>query len=299
MNTKSRTLIVMTCAAFIIAGAYAQPPEQGGGFGQGPQAGGQHRGGPGGGPQDDFGPGRRMREGREGRGPGGPREGRGPGGPMGGFDDQETREVIETVMMVRMSKELNLDDEQTVLLIRRIEGFKEKQQELKKKHQELAEELREAVKSDASDSAIRAKLDALINHDRTMTAAKFDLFDEVTQGLDDTQRAKMYVFMQDFEDHMRRLIHRAQQRGRGGMQQGGPPDGMQRGGPPDGDGFGRGGFEGRRPMQGQDDFGPGRRQRDGRDGRRSGGPDQQGFRPQRGPGGAPPQGGPPPGDGPR
>lgn len=146
----------------------------------------------------------------------------GPMGPMGDLESQDARELVETVMLARMSRELELDDEQTVLLVRRIEETKERMAELSKERSEAMKELHASVRDEEAEDVIEEKLERLIGLDAELAEAKLKAFTEVGEGFTVTQRAKLYVFVQEFDSQMRHLVDRARQRHRGM----GPPEGM-------------------------------------------------------------------------
>ena len=180
----------------------------------------------------------------------------GPGGPPGeagwarpmmgrrmmeGRVDPKTRELLEQVMMARISNELALDDAQTVLLVRRFSELREKVQQLRRQRAKLAGELREAVEKKTDEAAIEEKLGALLELDKAAMALKSEMTARAGEGLTPWQRAKLYLFMEDFDSDMRRLLMRAQEgrgrfkdpggetgpRGPGRRGEAGRPGGMQ------------------------------------------------------------------------
>ncbi len=155
---------------------------------------------------------------------GGPMHGMGPGrmGPMGDLGSQDVRELVETVMLARMSRELELDDEQAVLLIRRFEDTKERIAELSEERSEAMEELRASIRDEEAEGVIGEKFERLVGLDTELAEAKLKAVTEVGEGFTVTQRAKLYVFVQEFDGEMRGLVDRARKRHRGM----GPPEGM-------------------------------------------------------------------------
>lgn len=147
--------------------------------------------------------------------PGPPRDGeRGPMG-RGDFDpmnNQDVRELIETVKMVRLTKELGLTQEQTVILVKQYNEYKERLEKLNQRRQERLRDLKDAVHSDNNDR-IEAALKALIGQDAEIADARRTAFNEVGKELTIKQKAKLYVFLQEFDQDMRRLIQRARERG--------------------------------------------------------------------------------------
>lgn len=174
----------------------------------------------------------------------GPQRMAGPQGPPAGFrpkqrrwrgegPDAGTRELLEQVMIARLSQELALDDEQTVLLVRRYANFREQMRELTKQRNELLRDLKAAVKEATDTGAIEAKLDTVIAHDQKILEAKRDLYELAGTDLTAWQRAKLYLFMLEFEADVRQLLMQARER-HGRFEEGGPARGEDFGpeGPP-------------------------------------------------------------------
>jgi hypothetical protein len=293
----------LTVAALLIAGSavYAQeppppPPEGAPAFEPGP--GGPDR------PMPPPGP-----EGREGR-----REFREPGmPPMDGPLPQEwmgkdVRELVETIMMARLSRELGLNDEQTVLTMRRFSEFREQSEIAKRERGDMMKALKEAIDAGQPDGDIEAKLVALVDQDRRIAASRQEIFEQVSEGLTMSQRARLYVIMGEFENDMRKLIQKARQRAggqRGRFPGGPPPEGGPWGPPAFGPGAGPDGPmppgpDGRRgfhepgpPPQGEPGGQPGFRPDPDRP-MPPGPMGREGRREFRGPDGRRPMGGPPP-----
>ncbi|MEA3364651.1 MAG: hypothetical protein U9Q79_03335 [Candidatus Hydrogenedentes bacterium] len=165
--------------------------------------------------------------------PPGPRAER-PAGPLmqelKRMDQEDVRGLIEMVRMIRLSQELGLNDEETVVLVRQYNAIKKEAGNVQKERQEIAKELRELVTTGAPDNDIEKTLDQLIAKDKEALMMRFDAFERAAAGLTPTQKAKLYVFMGDFEKRMRNLIEKAkaqfrEQRGeemRKMMREGGP-----------------------------------------------------------------------------
>jgi len=134
---------------------------------------------------------------------------------IGNWEDREVRALIEAVRMVRLSRQLGLDDEQTVLLMRRYEELKETIGNYSKERAEVLRNLRDLVARNAADDEIKQALDRLKELDRAILEAKLSALDNAGADLTPAQQAKLYVFMQDFEQDMRRLVERARQFRRG------------------------------------------------------------------------------------
>ena len=146
------------------------------------------------------------------------------------MNESDIRSLIETVRMVRLSQELGLTDEQTVVLVRQYNRAKDDAARIQKERQEIAKELRELVRDGAPENTIGERLDQLIAKDKEALMMRFDAFERVASELTPVQKAKLYVFMGDFEKRMRSLIEEAREqfRARGAdgvremMREGGP-----------------------------------------------------------------------------
>jgi hypothetical protein len=149
-----------------------------------------------------------MRE--EGRRPA-PRSQHGPPRPEH-WDGRDPRQTVETVMMVRLTEELQLNDEQTVVMVRRLRELREDLVALKRERGVHVRALKQALEEQAPDAAISASLDTLLAHDRRLETFKQDKLAMLSEGLTASQRARLYVFLNEFEDDMRQLVNRAQER---------------------------------------------------------------------------------------
>lgn len=135
-----------------------------------------------------------------------------PGQPaMSPAEQQELRELIETVKIARLSKELGLSDEQSVLLVRKYDETRRRFAQANQERQVILRELKEKVRSGKSDDDVQQSLDKLIAHDREAADARMKVYEEVGRDLTATQRAKLYVFINEFDNDMRRLVQRARE----------------------------------------------------------------------------------------
>ena len=191
------------------------------------------------------------------------------------------------VMMARLAKELELNDEQTVLMVKKMDEVRSDGRKNRKERVRLMEDLRNAIQNDKKGEEVSTLLDNIIAADKAAAQSRSKTYNTLSRGLEDWQKAKLYLFLQDFEQDMRGLISQARMRAHGF---GGPGGGM---GPGMGRGPGGPGGPGGPPhMRGGDDFGgapPHMRGGEGRRGRQDGfgGPPSRGRGPEgrRGPGG--------------
>lgn len=169
--------------------------------------------------------------------------------------DNDGKELLETLRIARISQQLNLNDEETVLMLRRFKEFREKGMTLHRERQAIARDLKNLVKGDGKEDDVSQKLNALIAKDDELSSLKKQAYEKIAEGLSSAQRAKLYVAMTEFEGEIKRMIQQVRQR-RGFGDEGprewrhgqGPGFGPQQpGAGPQGPGFGppqRGGFGG-------------------------------------------------------
>lgn len=136
-----------------------------------------------------------------------PRDGEGLGWPV----DDNGREMLEALRIIKISEALKLDDEQTVILMRRFREMKERTETLHKERQSIMHELKQSIQSNAAESEIQQKLDALMAKEDETVAARREAFERAGEGLSALQRAKLYVFMSEFDSEMRKMIRQARQ----------------------------------------------------------------------------------------
>lgn len=136
--------------------------------------------------------------------PAGERRRTGPG--------QETRQLLEQVMIARLSKELSLDDEQTVLLVRRFAEQKQEIVSLNRERQARMRALGAAVDEGKDEDLIEERLAAVRDIDTKLHIAKTATLESLGEGLTAWQRARLYLFLMQFENDMKRLLQQARER---------------------------------------------------------------------------------------
>ena len=133
------------------------------------------------------------------------------GGKFDAAKDKEIREMVTTVMMVRMSRELELNDEQTVLMVRNFTALRDTLSTLSAQREASVNKLRDAVKNNAPDAEVQPVLDQLMSLDGKREQARREAYEKAGMNLSVMQKAKLYIFIQDFESHLRRLVMRARE----------------------------------------------------------------------------------------
>jgi hypothetical protein len=142
---------------------------------------------------------------------------------------QETRKLLEQVMIARLSKELSLDDEQTVLLVRRFAEQKQEVVSLNRERQVRMRELSASVQDGKDEGLIEERLAAVRDIDTKLHIAKTATLESLGEGLTPWQRARLYLFLVEFESDMKRLLQKARERnapdaGEGRRGGGNPPE---------------------------------------------------------------------------
>lgn len=125
---------------------------------------------------------------------------------------QETRKLLEQVMIARVSKELSLDDEQTVLLVRRFAEQKQEVVSLNKERQARIRALNAVVEEGKDADLIEERLAAVRDIDTKLHIAKTATLESLGEGLTPWQRARLYLFLMEFESDMKRLLQKARER---------------------------------------------------------------------------------------
>ncbi|MBI2434399.1 MAG: hypothetical protein HYV26_16195 [Candidatus Hydrogenedentes bacterium] len=159
-------------------------------------------------------------------------------GEMGSTEKVDPRELLEQVMMARLSKDLALDEEQTVLMVRQFMDFRDEQRALRKTRNDLFRELEQALRGSKGDTEIAPKLEALIAQDKKIEASRDSLFENASAGLTAWQKGRLYIFLSRFENDMRHMVQRARERFRPSGGEGRQGAWGEEGGPmrPNGDG---------------------------------------------------------------
>lgn len=132
----------------------------------------------------------------------------------GGIADDELREMVSTILMVRVSRDLDLTDEQTVILVKHMQEMRDELSKLYEERDAAMKSLRELLGNEATtDEAIDAKLQELMGIEEKRGGAKRTAFEKLSAGLTSKQKGKLFVTLQDFEGQMRKMMSRAKDMG--------------------------------------------------------------------------------------
>lgn len=135
----------------------------------------------------------------------------------------ESRKLLEEVLMARLTRELALDEEQTVLMVRHLAEFRDNMAALRRERMVLSRNLRQAVREGKDEEAIAKVLEEVVAHEAKAAEARREIVDFDGFELTTWQKAKLYLFIVDFESDMRRLLKQAQERRFGRGQKAAPP----------------------------------------------------------------------------
>ncbi len=125
---------------------------------------------------------------------------------------EDPREMVETVLMARLAKALELSEEETVMVVQRFQDYRSELHAMVREHQDLVRSLRENLREeDPDEGEIEERLEAVIEQEKAIANHRHETFKAVGEDLTSLQQARLYVFMQDFDADMRRLIHRARE----------------------------------------------------------------------------------------
>lgn len=153
-----------------------------------------------------------------------------PGGFGRGFGPPpEAQRLIEEVMIARMSRSLELSDEQTVRLVRVFSEHRDEMDRLNDEQRELKRTLRQLSQGKEPVEKLEETLEAMRTNEGKMLEARFKLFDEMRDGLPPEKQAKVYVFLDDFKSDIESMVHQARQRMWDRRGEGGPDADMERG----------------------------------------------------------------------
>lgn len=144
--------------------------------------------------------------------PGGPHLGPGLFGPERGPGGERARELLEQVFVARLSRKLELSDEQTVLMVRRYSEHRERILHLREQRKEVAAQLRRSVEENKENPEINDLLRRLEEIDRDIVNGRFTIYEQLGDGLSLAQRAALYLFIADFEEEMRSWLSQVQRR---------------------------------------------------------------------------------------
>ncbi len=121
--------------------------------------------------------------------------------------DPENRAMLEQVLVTRLSRRLGLNDEQSVILMRRFSELREQQEALRRKRMEILHGLRGVLRLEEDEAALKRLMGALAETDKELAAGERGAREALRDmDLNIWQQAKLELFLSEFEGDMRRLV---------------------------------------------------------------------------------------------
>lgn len=135
-----------------------------------------------------------------------------PGGPPAPPQEitEENRKMLQQVMVSRLSMDLGLTDEQSIIFMRRFAELEEQQRALRRERAEIMRKLRPILKDQRDEDALHRLMGRLEEVNRKSAASEETIrrsFDEM--NLNVWQKAKVELFLSDFENQVRRIVQQA------------------------------------------------------------------------------------------
>ena len=127
------------------------------------------------------------------------------GAPSDG-QEQDVRELVEALRIVRLSQALGLTDEEAATVVRSLGKWKKDLQRLKYERVRLE---RADLESKAGQEMVAKKFEALMELDLSIAQSTRRLVEAAGKDLSPGQTAKFYLFLGDFDQELRRMINRA------------------------------------------------------------------------------------------
>ena len=129
------------------------------------------------------------------------------------LNDLENRnifELVDMIMMVRISKELNLDDAGCIEFYRKIGKLLDKVHRLKWERGSTQYYIRNAIEKGEPSKVISEKLERALDIDREIDDGVREMIHAASSYLSPEQAAKLFLFSGDFESEIKDLIMRAE-----------------------------------------------------------------------------------------
>jgi len=141
---------------------------------------------------------------------------------------EQNRDMMRQVMVSRLTRDLGLSDEQSLLVMRRFGELDDRQLELRQQRLSIMRKLRPVLKQQRDEAALEHLMKELDSVNQQSAASEQTLrstFDGM--NLNVWQKAKLELFLSDFENQIRRIVQQAQGRhpgmaGPGPARPGGP-----------------------------------------------------------------------------
>jgi len=136
--------------------------------------------------------------------------------------NKDTRDMIEDLRIVRLTKELNLTDQQLAKFLPKMREMEAARREFHQKQVGLIKDMDDLLGRGASEKDLQTKLSEFEKQENDFQSKERESRKALTNQLSVEQQARYVVFQEKFEREMRELIR--------GIRQGGLQPGM--GSPP-------------------------------------------------------------------
>jgi len=124
----------------------------------------------------------------------------------------ESRKLLEEVLMARLTRELALEETEAILMVRHMTELRDRMISLRRERSEKMRSLRQAVRESKDENRIDVLMEEVLSVNQKTSDAKTDLLNFDDFELTTWQKARLLIFLNDFEADMRRLLNRAKER---------------------------------------------------------------------------------------
>ena len=124
-------------------------------------------------------------------------------------EDSDLHAMVEAILMLRLSQALELSDEQILALTKRVGTYKDQLHEMKWQIGASRADLRDAVRQGKPEPIVEKHLEDCLMQEEAIADLLRKMVTECRRDLSTEHAAKLYLFVGDFEDEMRRLVQRA------------------------------------------------------------------------------------------
>jgi hypothetical protein len=119
---------------------------------------------------------------------------------------EDIHELIDRYRFKKLSKNLELDEEETVAIMKEHDELRDAIQAMRGERRDIRDQLRAQIEEDASDEIIEETLGKLITIDRNIVNTRQEAYETLSENCTVAQQAKFYIFMHEFDRDIRRLI---------------------------------------------------------------------------------------------
>jgi len=129
-------------------------------------------------------------------------------------NEEDIRELIEVVRVWRMSRELDLSEDQALKLLMITDKHRKAIGEMWEQRRRVIDELHDALDEGKGDSELETLIGRVDEIDVRMAHAEGEHHKQLLDGLSPEQKARFYVFRPRFERDVRETIRRIMERRR-------------------------------------------------------------------------------------